>query len=386
MKIRTRIALMIAMSLMIAGSFTLVVNAFAFRSVPYPTVYSFHSALLAEMGVRQETAARYIEAHPEQLFTTKFDDMRLRNGETVDQAARDVQQRRLDQALANARRWSFVGLLVVLVGAVATAWMLSGSILRPIRKMTDRARSASPSDLGDRVSLDGPDDEVKELADTFDAMLDRLATAFDAQRHFAGQVAHELRTPLATSRTELAMLLEDTADADTQRRLRTVSEAVDRGQRLVTQLLVLSRTDLNDLEKTTFPLDELVGNVLGRVVETSSFSRIRVDVDLHTAAVSCDRALLESLARNLLDNSARHNRPDGWVTVTVAPNEDRTTAALAVTNSVADLPDDPAPAPGEPGIGLSIVHAVLHAHGGTLVWSRQPGEVTARVELPLAAG
>ncbi|MDT3439162.1 HAMP domain-containing sensor histidine kinase [Pseudofrankia sp. BMG5.37] len=375
---------MIALSLVVAGSFTLVVNTFAFRNVPYPSVYSFHSALMAEMGVRQETGLSYIEAHPEQLFSTKFDDTRLRNGKTVDEVAREVQQRRLDQALGNARRWSFVGLLVVLVGAVATAWMLSGSILRPIRKMTDRARSASASDLGDRVSIDGPDDEVKELADTFDAMLDRLSVAFVAQRRFAGQVAHELRTPLATSRAELAMLLDDTADADVQRRLRTVSEAVDRSQRLVSQLLVLSRTDLNDLEKTTFPLDELVGNVLGRVVETPSFTRIRLDVDLRTAEVACDRALLESLARNLLDNSARHNRPDGWVTVTVAPGDDGRTASLCVANSVPDLTDDTESVPGRPGVGLSIVQAVLQAHGGTIRWSRRPGEVTARVELPLA--
>jgi signal transduction histidine kinase len=385
MKIRTRIALMIALSLIAAGSFTLVVNAFAFRRVPYSSMYSFNSAVLAEMGVRQETAVRYIEAHPDDLFTTKFDDMRLRNGMTVDEAAREVQQRRLDQALANARRWSFIGSLVVLVGAVATAWALSGTILRPIRKMTDRARSASASDLGDRLSIEGPDDEVKELADTFDAMLDRLSGMFDAQRRFAAQVAHELRTPLATSRAELTMLLDDTVDADVHHRLRTVSEAVDRGDRLVSQLLVLSRTDLNDLEKATFPLDELVGNVLGRLVETPSFSRIRLDVDLRTAQVACDRALVESLARNLLDNSARHNRPDGWVTVTVVPGDDGRTASLSVANSIVDLPDDTAPVPGRPGVGLSVVQAVLQAHGGTISWSRRPGEVIARVELPTAA-
>ncbi|MBL7488804.1 HAMP domain-containing histidine kinase [Frankia sp. AgB1.9] len=384
MKIRTRIALMIALSLIVAGSFTLVVNTFAFRNVPYPSVYSFHTALLAEMGVRQETVVSYIEAHPQELLTTKFDDMRLSNGKTVDEVAREVQQRRLDHALANARRWSFIGLLVVLVGAVATAWVLSGSILRPIRRMTDRARSASASDLGDRVAIDGPQDEVKELADTFDAMLDRLSTAFDAQRRFAGQVAHELRTPLATSTAELAMLLDDTADPDVRQRLRTVAEAVDRGQRLVAQLLVLSRTDLGDLERTTFALDELVGNVLGRVIETPSFARIRVDVDLRTAEVACDRALLESLARNLLDNSARHNRPDGWVNVTVAPASDGRTASLSVANSLAEPPDGTTALPGRSGVGLSIVEAVLRAHGGTIAWSRQPGQVAARVELPLA--
>ncbi|CUU56947.1 hypothetical protein Ga0074812_109167 [Parafrankia irregularis] len=446
MTFRIRITVMISIALVVAGSFTLVVNTIVLRNVRYPSVYSFNSSLLEELNISRPTVVEYIRQHPEDLFASRFDEQPLPDGRTVGDVGRAIQQRPLDEALASARRWSFVGLLVVLVGAVGAAWALAGGILRPIRKMTARARSASASDLGDRVAATGPNDEIKELADTFDAMLDRLAVAFDAQRRFASQVAHELRTPLATSRTEIAMLLDDTADPDVTARLRAVSDAVDRGERLVSRLLVLSRTDPQALETSRFALDELVGNVLGRVVEAPAFSRLRLDVDLHSADVECDRALLESLVRNLLDNSARHNRPDGWVRVSVgtahgeqftdpgidaaAPalstgtgtgGPDSAVVCLRIANSVAEPTQDtepaqdagpaqdaertqaaepaldgagtpaalpagePAAVPGPAGTGLSIVNAVLQAHGGTITWSRGPGEVTALVRLPSAA-
>ncbi len=399
---------MISAALVVAGSSTLVVDTIALRHVEYPSVYSLNSALLDELSISQSTVVQHIRQHPEELFASQFAEQPLPDGRTVGEVARTIQQRPMDDALASARRWSFVGLAAVLVGAVGAAWVLAGSILRPIRRMTVRARSASVSDLGTRVSAGGPNDEIRELADTFDSMLDRLALAFDAQRRFASQVAHELRTPLATTRTEIAMLLDDTTDRDTVRRLEAVRDAVDRGERLVARLLVLSRVDLRALEKSRFALDELVGNVLGRVVEGPAFARLRVDVDLRTTEVACDRALVESLVQNLLDNSARHNRAaDGWVRVEVAPDPESGTARLVVANSVAaptesfsrppgqDAGPAPSPpggasgpgeadsdAPSRPGTGLSIVNAVLRAHGGAIAWTRCPGEVTAHITIP----
>ncbi|MEX5633267.1 histidine kinase dimerization/phospho-acceptor domain-containing protein [Parafrankia sp. FMc2] len=396
---------MISAALVVAGSSTLIVNTFALRNVEYPSVYSFNSALLDELSISQSTVVQHIRQHPEELFGSQFAEQPLPDGRTVGEVARTLQQRPIDEALANARRWSFVGLVAVLVGAVGAAWVLAGSILRPIRRMTARARSASVSDLGARVSAGGPNDEIRELADTFDAMLDRLASAFDAQRRFASQVAHELRTPLATTRTEIAMLLDDTTDRDTACRLEAARDAVDRGERLVARLLVLSRVDLRALEKSRFAFDELVGNVLGRVVEGPAFSRLRVDVDLRTTEVTCDRALVESLVRNLLDNSARHNRAaDGWVRVEVAPDPESGMARLVVANSVAAptesfsrLPGQdvgPAPSspggpggadsdvPSRPGTGLSIVNAVLRAHGGAIAWTRCPDGVAAHITIP----
>lgn len=383
---------MIALALIIAGSFTVVVNTFALRDLRYPSAYSFNTALLDELGIRRATVVEYIRQHPEELFDPRFDEMPLSDGRTVREAAQVIQQRPIDEAVADARRWSFAGLIVLLVGAVGAAWALAGGILRPIRRMTARARSASVSDLGERVSAGGPNDEIRELADTFDSMLDRLAAAFDAQRHFASQVAHELRTPLATSRTEIAMLLDDTTDPNVRSRLRAVGDAVDRGDRLVSRLLVLSRADLKMLDRSRFALDELVGNVLGRVVETPAFTRLLLDLDLRTAEVECDRALVESLVRNLLDNSGRHNRPDGWVRVSVRPDDATAQVRLSVANSTAAAASTASAAaatassgpPGPPGTGLSIVNAVLQAHGGTISWSRVPGEVTATVTLPAA--
>ena len=266
MKIRTRIALVLALSLIVAGSLSLFVNAFAFEHASYQTWGSYRDALMKEVGVPRQTAVAFVRAHPEVIFGTTGNFGGLIN-KTVDQASKDVQRRAVDQAVARSRRWTVVGLLAVLLGALTAGWLLAGRILRPIRLITKRARTATAVDLGARISLAGPNDEIKELADTFDTMLDRLAQSFDAQRRFSAQVSHELRTPLAVTRSEVEMLVADLDEPALRARLGTIAEATERAERLVSQLLVLSRTDIGDLDRTTFAFDELVGNVVGRAVE-----------------------------------------------------------------------------------------------------------------------
>jgi signal transduction histidine kinase len=270
---------------------------------------------------------------------------------------------------------------VVTVAGTFAAWILAGRFLRPIRLISDRARVASGDDLSVRVSLDGPDDEVKDLADTFDAMLDRIEGSFEAQRRFSAQVAHELRTPLSVSRTEVEMLLDDLPDPGVRIRLTNVAEATRRAERLVSQLHVLSRTERGDLAHDPFALDELVGNVVGRVVEQPAWQTVHLDLELRPAAVLGDRTLLESLVRNLVDNAGRHNRPGGRARVAVRSSDDGRWSELVVANSVRDdgTPVDPS---SRAHVGLTIVDAVVRAHDGTVGWHTSPGEVTAVVRLP----
>lgn len=383
MTIRMRIAVMLTLSLVLAGSVTLVVNAIAFRETPYPTWQAYRDALLNELRVDRETAVRHIRDNPEILFETPGDTRGIATATTIDQAAEAVQRRANDEAVARSRRWTMSALLAVTVGAVAAGWVLSGRILRPVRLITTRARAASAFALDQRVSLGGPDDEIKELADTFDRMLDRLSLSFQAQRRFSGQVAHELRTPLATSRSEIEMLLADARATDVRSRLAAVANATVRAERLVAQLLVLSRTDTRDLDRASFALDELVGNVVGRAVEGPPWHELDLDLELGRAQVVGDRPLLESLVRNLVENAGRHNVTNGWARVAVASTDDGHTALLEVTNSAPTTAraTDERP-PGAANTGLTIVAAVLEAHNGTMTWSCMPGQVTARVTLP----
>jgi signal transduction histidine kinase len=263
-------------------------------------------------------------------------------------------------------------------------WMLAGTMLKPLRLITARARSASASDLSHRVALAGPDDELKHLADTFDDMLARLEQSFIAQRRFSAQVSHELRSPLALVRNEVELLLADIDDVQVASSLRSIRDAGLRAERLVTALLVLARSEGGNLEMRSVRLDEVVGVAVGELVESDDFRRLRVDVELHAVAVVGDSSLLESLVRNLVDNAALHNTADGWVRVRV----DYATAGaerrglLEIENSM----QPEAEAGTGNHVGRTVVQSVVDAHQGTVEWrSPRTGVFLARVVLPLAA-
>jgi signal transduction histidine kinase len=427
MKARTRITIALAISLVVAGALALVVHSTAFRSTEYPAWDAYRDELLTEMDVSREGVIAALDEDPALLFDAPAADPEFGNGTSIDDASRAVQQRAMDRAAARSLRWAAATFATVTVASVVAAWLLAGRILRPIRLVTSRAQTASADDLSGRVALDGPDDEVKELADTFDAMLDRIEASFETQRRFSAQVAHELRTPLSVTRSEVDMLRDDVGEPGLRARLDSVAEATGRAERLVTRLHLLSRTRRGDLRRESFAFDELVGNVVGRLVDAAEWRQVQIDLDLAPAQVVGDRALLESLVRNLVDNAGRHNRPGGWVRVAARPTGDG--AELEVANSVNDAagrvnarsghdrsepvrrsaplgaiaPESPAAAgvgdatgqrgthvdaatvdgmttpdvccrrlPGAANVGLTIVDAVVGAHRGTIAWRALP--------------
>lgn len=290
--------------------------------------------------------------------------------------------------------------VAVVLAAAVLAWTVTGRVLRPLREVTGSARRLSAESLDERIRLSGPRDEVAELADTFDAMLDRLQAAFESQRRFVANASHELRTPLAVIRTELDVTLSDPdADAEELRRMAgVVRDATDRAERLVESLLLLARTEGADLAvRDPVDLTDLVRRALRAVSEEAGQRGLRIDSGEDPAYAVGDPALLERVAGNLLENAVRHNVEDGWVVVTTESGPQWT--SLVVRSSGPEIEAGQVESLFEPfrragvqrtartgsGLGLSIVRAAVAAHGGR-VWAEPVpgGGLAVTVQLPVA--
>jgi signal transduction histidine kinase len=385
MRIRLRIAALLAASFVIAGSVVLAIGAITYQRAVYQSPSELTERVIAELGVDRDRAIEFLRAHPEAVLTFDTSDDVSGPGAAVNEAFQKVQRDAQDDAVTRSRWWSAGALLAMALTAALAGWVIAGRAVSPLRMITARARAASGADLSGRVALDGPPDEIRELGDTFDDMLDRLERSFVAQRRFSSQVSHEIRTPLAVISSETDLLLRDAeAGSPEHSSLAQIRAATDRAERIVGALLVLARSGSGDLQTTDLQLDLLTGDVLGDMVNGPAWRRVRVDLDLDAAPVRGDRALLERLVANLLSNAVRHNRPDGWVEVRT--RLDGSWSVLEVANSVTEQPGDGEADPqGEPtnGVGLTVVDSVLAAHGGDLTWdATEPGRVTASVRLP----
>jgi signal transduction histidine kinase len=267
--------------------------------------------------------------------------------------------------------------------------------------VTATARRLTVESLDTRTGLIEARGEVAELAAGFDAMLDRLQAAFDAQRRFVANASHELRTPLSVLRTEIDVTLSDpAADLDELRRMaEVVREATRRADDLVAGLLLLARTEGAELaEVRPVDLAEVVASAVAVVRAEAGRRGLRIQVRGAPAATSGDPVLLERVAGNLVENAVRHNVAGGWVEVTTGVRDG--SAELEVTSSgpliagdrVAELfepfrrgpVERTAAVPGS-GLGLSIVRAVVQAHGGAVHATPVPGGgLTVTVRLSAA--
>jgi signal transduction histidine kinase len=387
MTLRVRIALALAASFLIAGAVVLGISALTYQQAVYQSPNEQTDELLKRLGITRAVAEQYIRAHPEVVLGGYDTSAPTPNGgPSVNDAFQQTQREVQRDAVARARVWSIVALGAMAVAAALVGWLIAGRALRPLRSITARARAANATDLSSRVALDGPNDEVRELADTFDEMLARLERVFVSQRQFSAQVSHEIRTPLSVISSETELLLRD-AQPEEQGPLHQIHEATLRTERIVAALLALSRSGSGDLDLADLELDRVTGDVLGEVVHEPGWHAVRVDLALQAAPVRADRALLERLIANLLSNSARHNRPDGWIEVRTWL--DGAWSVLEVENSVPDgaairpVPQAEPDSAASGGIGLTVVDAVLAAHGGQLTWNKSPGSITVQVRLPV---
>ncbi|MGI8762115.1 MAG: sensor histidine kinase [Jatrophihabitantaceae bacterium] len=290
--------------------------------------------------------------------------------------------------------------VIVVIGATG-GYLLAKQALRPIAKLTRTAQQLSTETLDHRINLGGPDDELRELADTFDEMLARLDAAFDSQRSFVANASHELRTPLSVIRTELEVTLGDPdADVAELRRMgEVVAGATERAQRLVSSLLTLARlqaVERGELEvREPVNLAALVPRVLHAVSAESTSKGVTIETDVVAACTAGDPGLLERLVGNLVENAIRHNVPDGWLRIATGQTAER--VWLHVTNGGAVIPPGEVDALFEPfrrggrvrtatrgaGLGLAIVRLIVDAHHGQLQAAAPPfGGLAIRIELP----
>ncbi|MEU5879480.1 ATP-binding protein [Spirillospora sp. NPDC047279] len=290
--------------------------------------------------------------------------------------------------------------LVALGGlGIGIGYLVAGRTLRPIHTVTATARRLSESTLHERIALTGPQDEIKDLADTFDRMLDRLHRAFDAQRRFVANASHELRTPLTINRTVLEVAIASSRNPPETKALADVLLGnTARHERLIDGLLMLARSERELNAPAPAPMEDVVRSALDHLDEMAGETDVDVTVELSPATTVGDPVLLERCAVNLLENALKYNVPGGHVWIRTWRRRDQ--VMVRVENTGRPVPSyelstiyepfrrlgaDRVGSAGGAGLGLSIVQAVVRAHGGTIdTVARPDGGLAITVRLPAA--
>ncbi len=296
------------------------------------------------------------------------------------------------RTLENLRNYAFIALGGLFLASLVIGWYVAGMVLAPIGRITGVARQIQATDLSKRIALKGPKDELRDLADTFDGMLDRLETAFEAQRRFIQDASHELRNPLAVMRTNLDVALSD-PDTDPEELRRTatvVARTATRMSKLVDDLVAYARHGLPEQAWDPVPLDHLVTEIADEFDAPAAAREIRlVEQCTPDLQVLGDRNRLKQALANLVGNAVR-----------LAPDASTITLSTGMLDgwayvSVADEGPGIAPehlesvferfwrAPGQPegddgarrsGLGLTITREIIERHGGSVSLASTPGE------------
>jgi signal transduction histidine kinase len=351
----------------------------------YAGVFFVAGALL--MSVSYALVRNNLTVDPAQLRTIVPEELELK---------RAIQREVADDALTKLRTQYAIALAAMTGLSVLLGWAVAGRILRPLQRITSTAQHVSQDNLDERIGLEGPRDELKELADTFDGMLERLSAAFASQRRFVANASHELRTPLSVIRTELDVTLADpdATTAELREMAETVREATLATERLLQALLTLARTEAGVTRRDPADLADAARLALAQTGPDAAAAHLAVRSALEPAPVRGDRRLLERLVANLVENAVRHNRPGGIVDVRTCVQDGL--SVVIVRNDGDLIPETSVPSLLEPfqrldrgargdgaGLGLSIVRSVAHAHGGTVALDARPtGGLAVRVSLP----
>ncbi|MBO2454597.1 HAMP domain-containing histidine kinase [Actinomadura barringtoniae] len=389
--IRVRLTLLYGGLFLAAGVLLLVLTyLLAKNSLPEPGVKAFNGnaiqqdgkAVQGEVTTQDQVVPPPTDVAGQQVFMKRI--------------GQDTQKETLDALLTQG------GIALGLVGAVALGlgWLLADRALRPMHQITETARRVAYShDLGERIAYVGPRDDVKELADTFDTMLERLARSFDGQRRFVANASHELRTPLAINRTLVDVALRRPDATEDVRRLGESLLVVNgRHERLIDGLLTLAAGENAVVDVVPLDLSEVAEHVLDQAGVEAAGHGIVDYRRLDQAPISGDPVLVERLVQNLVENAIRHNHEGGEVWVSTTRHEGLVELVVANTGPVVPAYDvetifEPFRRLGTErvrsdrgsGLGLSIVRAIASAHGGVVNASPRPdGGLSVVVNLPTA--
>ncbi|MBN6034869.1 cell wall metabolism sensor histidine kinase WalK [Amycolatopsis sp. 195334CR] len=364
LSVRTKLTALYGGLFLLTGVALLLIN-YLLVSTTLPATQPFATAAVAARGPAVPSDTQVYPTTPTiEVVSTSLDEYR-------------------DSTLATLLLQSGIALVIAAALAVLLGWLTASRVLRPVHEVTSAARKLGAENLDRRINLDGPSDELKDLADTFDQMLDRLAGSFDSQRRFVANASHELRTPLAVQRTLIEVAL---ADPDVTPQVRRLGEHLlhtnERSERMIEGLLTLARSDRGLPSRVPVQLAEVASNVVRALAPLAAEHEVEVTTELAERTVAGDPVLLERLATNLVENAIRYNRPGGTVHVRVGRNP-----ALTVQNTGPVIRADAIPALFEPfrrldhertsgakgaGLGLSIVRSVAQAHDGSVY--AQPAE------------
>jgi signal transduction histidine kinase len=301
-------------------------------------------------------------------------------------------QRQRDVTLSHLLEYSLITLAVVVAIAAVLGWIAAGRALGPVHRIAAAARAASANNLSARVALQGPRDELRELAETFDEMLDRLQVAFEGQRRFIANASHELRTPLAVMRASVDVVLDNpkSTPADLRGMAADIRAEVEHAEDLIGALLILARNERGLTVHEEVDLSTVVEDVL----DTADLRDCRVHATLEPTVISGDPVLAERLVANLLDNAIRYNTAAGdiWINTHAVAGRSQLTVANTgplVSSADADSVFQPFQRLNDrtchegSGLGLTIVASIAAVHGGTATASpRLEGGLTITVAIP----
>ncbi|MFD7643972.1 sensor histidine kinase [Kitasatospora sp. NPDC059795] len=383
--IRTRLALLNTAVLAAGGAALLAINWFLVREA-----LSDHSATVVAPSATTELAPAATAPAAPAPSGSPFESAAA----SAASPAHQFEEFR-DAVLHDLLTRSALALFAVLALALLAGWWVARRSLSRIGAVTAAARHINDTNLHDRLALVGPDDEVSELADTFDAMLDRLEKSFAEQRRFTAQASHELRTPLTLQRTALEIPLAQGLVPDNLRpAIHRALDAVDRSENLIGSLLALARGESGILTPRPTDLADLARTAIADTRAEADNAAITVETRLGPAPVTGDPSLLTQLVHNLVANAVRHNHPGG--TVHLSTGHSAGQAYIEVTNSGPAIDEADIPSLLEPfrrgrtgghgaGLGLSVIRAVVTTHQGTLTITPNPaGGLTTHVLLPTA--
>lgn len=380
--VRFRLTALFSALFLVAGAVLLAITYFLVQGTTAPSIFAADGTKVAVNG----TPSSCQSASPVKA--------QLKHGAPAASSEQLAHQLCAQAAATHARdldqllTWSGVGLGIMTVLAVGLGWVVAGRMLRPLRSMKAAAQQITESSLHERLALPGPDDEMKDLADTIDGLLTRLETAFESQRRFVASASHELRTPLTLSRALLEVALADPhASAGTLRTACTdVLAAGELQERLIEALLALATSERGLDRREPFDLAKVTRLALDSHHAEAEDRGLRLDISLGHATVQGDPDLTERMAANLIDNAIRYNLPGGSVEVRTESRFGH--ALLTVANTGSPVPADktdqlfqpfqrlPADRAGHPdghGLGLSIVQAIAAAHGARIDTRLGPG-------------
>jgi signal transduction histidine kinase len=289
--------------------------------------------------------------------------------------------------LSALRIASAIGVGILAMAAAGLGWLASGRALRPVRSITEAAKRASEMRLGQRLALTGPDDEFKQMADAFDAMLERLDAAFTSQKRFVANAAHELRTPLTAMRTAIEVTLSKPTRTPEQLEAMAarVKRYVERAEATIEALLTLAISEVGPTAQDAVDLATAAEDALDATRVAIDQHQITVDATLEPAPAHGDRVLLERMIANLVENAVRHNNSGGWIAIRTIQQAD--SAVFEITNTGPSVSAEQLPTLFEPfaraeqrlnssegvGLGLSIAQTIARAHDATITARPRPG-------------